>query len=44
MLGLRAGDLVGFTFQQFLFHLPVVLLLAWLLGMTFEFAPPVIPN
>ncbi|MDQ0117076.1 short-chain fatty acids transporter [Pseudarthrobacter defluvii] len=44
VLGLRARDLVGFTFQQFLFHLPVVLLLAWLLGMTFEFVPPVIPN
>lgn len=43
VLGLRARDLVGFTFLQFLFHLPVVLLLLWLLGMTFEFEPPVIP-
>ena len=43
VLGLRARDLVGFTFLQFLFHLPVVLLLLWLLGMTFEFVPPVMP-
>lgn len=43
VLGLRARDLVGYTFLQFLFHLPVVLLLLWLLGMTFEFEQPVIP-
>ncbi|WP_244930634.1 TIGR00366 family protein [Nocardioides sp. W7] len=43
VLGLRARDLVGFTFLQFLFHLPVVLLLLWLLGMTFDFEPPVMP-
>ncbi|CAH0205496.1 hypothetical protein SRABI26_02027 [Arthrobacter sp. Bi26] len=44
VLRLRARDLVGFTFLQFVFHLPVVLLLVWLLGMTFEFVPPVIPK
>ncbi len=43
VLGLRARDLVGFTFLQFLFHLPVVLFLLWLLGRTFTFEPPVIP-
>jgi short-chain fatty acids transporter len=43
VLGLRARDLVGFTFLQFLFHLPVCLLLLWLLGMTFDFEPPVMP-
>ncbi|HEY5840516.1 MAG TPA: TIGR00366 family protein [Mycobacterium sp.] len=43
VLGLRARDLVGFTFLQFMFHLPVVLLLVWLLGMTFDFVPPVVP-
>jgi short-chain fatty acids transporter len=43
VLGLRARDLIGFTFLQFMFHLPVVLLLLWLLGMTFEFVPPVQP-
>lgn len=44
VLGLRARHLVGFTFLQFIFHLPVVLLLLWLLGMTFDFVPPVIPE
>jgi short-chain fatty acids transporter len=44
VLKLRARDLVGFTFLQFVFHLPVVLLLVWLLGMTFDFLPPVIPK
>jgi len=43
VLGVRARDLVGFTFLQFVFHLPVVLLLLWLLGTTFEFVPPVMP-
>ena len=43
VLGLRARDLIGFTFLQFMFHLPVVLLLLWLLGMTFEFVEPVQP-
>jgi short-chain fatty acids transporter len=43
VLGVRARDLIGFTFLQFLFHLPVVLLLLWLLGMTFEFVEPVQP-
>ena len=43
VLGLRARDLVGFTFLQFLFHLPVVLLMLWLLGLTFDFVPPVQP-
>jgi short-chain fatty acids transporter len=43
VLGLRARDLIGFTFLQFIFHLPVVLLLLWLLGMTFDFVPPAQP-
>jgi short-chain fatty acids transporter len=43
VLGIQARDLVGFTFLQFLFHLPVVLLMLWLLGTTFEFVPPVTP-
>jgi short-chain fatty acids transporter len=43
VLGLRARDLVGFTFLQFIFHLPVVLVLVWLFGMTFDFVPPVVP-
>lgn len=44
VLKLRARELVGFTFLQFIFHLPVVLILVWLLGMTFAFVAPVIPS
>ncbi len=43
VLGLRARDLIGFTFLQFMFHLPVVLLLLWLLGLTFDYEQPVMP-
>ncbi|WP_067814933.1 TIGR00366 family protein [Nocardia inohanensis] len=43
VLRLRARDLVGFTFLQFIIHLPVVLLLVQLLGMTFEYLPPILP-
>ena len=41
VLGVRARNLIGFTLVQFLFHLPVVLLLVWLLGLTFAFVLPV---
>ena len=40
VLGLRARDLIGFTFLQFMFHLPVVLVLLWLFGLTFDFVEP----
>jgi len=43
VLGLRARDLVGFTFLQLLFHLPVVLFLLWALAYTLEYRPPVVP-
>ena len=43
VLGLRARDVVGFTFLQLLLHLPVVLFLLWLLAYTLEYHPPVIP-
>ncbi|QKE83715.1 TIGR00366 family protein [Arthrobacter sp. NEB 688] len=43
VLKLRARDLVGFTFLQFAIHLPVILLLVWLLGNTFDFVPAVQP-
>ncbi|WP_460769565.1 short-chain fatty acid transporter [Mariniluteicoccus flavus] len=43
ILKVRARDLVGFTFLQFLIHTPVVLLLCWLLGSTFAYQPPVVP-
>jgi short-chain fatty acids transporter len=43
VLGLKARDIVGFTFLQLIVHLPLVLLLLWALGTTLEYRPPVMP-
>ena len=43
VLGLRARDLVGFTFLQLLVHLPLVLFLLWALAYTLQYHPPVVP-
>ena len=43
VLGLRARDIVGFTFVQLVVHVPLVLGLLWLLGTTLAYQPPVIP-
>jgi short-chain fatty acids transporter len=43
VLGLRARDVVGFTFLQLLLHLPIVLFLLWALAYTLEYHPPVVP-
>lgn len=43
IIGLKARDIVGFTFLQFLAHTPVVLFLLWLLAGTLTYVPPVIP-
>lgn len=43
VLGLKARDVVGFTFLQLLVHIPVVLGLLWLLGLTLEYVPPQMP-
>ncbi len=43
VLGLRARDLVGFTFLQLMVHLPLVLFLLWALAYTLEYHPPVVP-
>lgn len=43
ILGLRARDLIGYTFVQFLVNMPVALFLLWALGRTFTYHPPVIP-
>ena len=40
ILGLRARDLIGFTFVQFMVNLPLVLFLLWLLGTTLTYHPP----
>jgi short-chain fatty acids transporter len=44
ILGLRARDIVGFTFLQLVVHLPVVLFLLWLLARTLTYLPPVVPG
>lgn len=43
ILGLKARDIVGFSFLQLVIHLPVVLFLLWALAFTLEYHPPVIP-
>jgi short-chain fatty acids transporter len=43
VLGLKARDVVGYTFVQLVVHVPLVLGMLWLLGMTLEYVPPVMP-
>jgi short-chain fatty acids transporter len=43
VLGLRARNLVGFTFLQLLVMLPLVLFLLWAFAYTLEYHPPVMP-
>ena len=43
VLGLKARDLIGFSFVQLLVHAPIVLLLLWGLGATLAYLPPVHP-
>lgn len=43
VLGVKARDLIGFTFVQLLVHIPVVLLLLWGLGQTLVYFAPIQP-
>jgi short-chain fatty acids transporter len=43
ILGLKARDIIGFTCTQFLIHLPLVLFMVWILGMTLTYHPPIMP-
>jgi short-chain fatty acids transporter len=43
VLGLKARDIVGYTFLQLMAHLPIVLFLLWLFAGTLTYMPPVIP-
>ncbi|MGH1571835.1 short-chain fatty acid transporter [Methylobacterium sp. P31] len=43
ILGLKAREIVGFSFLQLLIHLPVVLFLLWALAFTLTYHPPVMP-
>jgi short-chain fatty acids transporter len=40
ILGLKARDIIGFSFVQFLVHVPLVLFLLWALGKTLTYIPP----
>jgi short-chain fatty acids transporter len=44
VLGIKARDVVGFTFLQLLVHLPVVLFLLWFFAQTLPYIPPVVPQ
>lgn len=43
ILGLKARDVAGFTIVQFVVHVPLVLFLLWVFGMTLQYQPPVMP-
>ena len=43
VLGLKARDIVGFTFLQLIVHVPLVLLMLWGFGLTLDYHPPVMP-
>jgi short-chain fatty acids transporter len=42
ILGLKARDIVGYSMLQFVVHVPLVLLLVWLLNYTLTYMPPVV--
>ena len=43
ILGIKARDVVGFTFTQLLVHTPVVLVMLWAFSLTLDYIPPVMP-
>jgi len=43
ILNVKARDLAGYSILQLLFHIPIVLLLCWLLAWTLPYVPPQIP-
>ncbi len=43
ILGLKARDIIGYTFVPFLVNVPLVLFLLWLFGRTLDYHPPVMP-
>jgi short-chain fatty acids transporter len=44
IIGLKARDLIGFSFVQLLVHVPLVLFLLWALGLILVYHPPVMPG
>jgi len=43
ILGLKARDIVGYSMLQFVVHVPLVLLLVWILNYTLRYVPPLLP-
>jgi short-chain fatty acids transporter len=43
ILGIKARDIVGFTFLQLLVHFPLVIFTLWIFGKTLEYVPPLRP-
>jgi len=43
VLSLKARDIIGFTFVQFLVHVPLVMFLLWIFGTTLTYHAPVLP-
>jgi len=43
VVSLKARDIVGFSFLQFLVNAPLVLLMAWVFAGTLEYVAPVFP-
>ena len=43
ILRLKAREVIGFTILQFITHVPLVLFLLWILGLTLEYERPVLP-
>ena len=41
ILGVKARDLVGYSFLQLIWHVPLVFFLCWLLSKTFPFIPAI---
>jgi short-chain fatty acids transporter len=41
LTGVKARDLAGYSTLQMIFHVPVVLLMLWLLGMTLPYVAPI---
>ena len=42
LIGVKARDLAGYSTLQLIFHLPVVLIMLWLLGMTMPYVAPML--
>ncbi len=43
LVSLKARDIVGYTFLQFLINTPIVILLIWIFAGTLSYHPPVLP-